>query len=407
MGYRRTVSEYDGPEEGRAAHRTQALEAAARRYVPTETLTTRRPLEENGTLLHRWLGLGATQASAGALPRRASGQRRKRPGKKGLITEFLRPSRVSNSTSAVVPAPLPASVVDESILVDLSESLRASQSALGPYWGRSVSRKRDRPELEDLCQEEDSSEEEQPELGRQATTPALPVDRGYDSCDSEDLDSGFVRYREQNLAEQNWLGLRTPWPGWKLEAISTMRAYQVDFSSWVSGRRKWGIERRGPGRTKADRWREQLERETQGRHVQPVVLAEDLSAGRRRVHATGQVSDIEAASELGEDVLTQGTPKRRRTELLIGGARDRPGRAAVAPERVTGTAARGKRQRVHKSVVDAKRRRPLMERTVTTTDRPLRARPLIPPRRWKSRITLWMWVNNDIQTGNKCIVYGK
>ena len=33
------------------------------------------------------------------------------------------------------------------------------------------------------------------------------------------------------------------------------------------GRRKWGVERRGPGRTKEDRRHEQLERETQGRHV--------------------------------------------------------------------------------------------------------------------------------------------
>ena len=82
VGYRRTVSKYDGPEEGRAAHRTQALEAAARRYVPTETLTTRKPLEENGALLHRWLGLGATHASEEAPQHRASGQRRKRPGKK-------------------------------------------------------------------------------------------------------------------------------------------------------------------------------------------------------------------------------------------------------------------------------------------------------------------------------------
>ena len=53
----------------------------------------------------------------------------------------------------------------------------------------------------------------------------------------------------------------------KLEAIMKMRAHKVDFSWWVSGRRKWGVERRGPGRTKEDRRREQLERETQGRHV--------------------------------------------------------------------------------------------------------------------------------------------
>ena len=47
VGYKRTVSEYDGPEKGRAVHRAQALEAAAKRYVPTETITTRKPLEEN------------------------------------------------------------------------------------------------------------------------------------------------------------------------------------------------------------------------------------------------------------------------------------------------------------------------------------------------------------------------
>ena len=117
-----------------------------------------------------------------------------------------------------------------------------------------MSRKRDRPEQVDLCQEEDSSEEEQPELSMQAPTHAPPVDRGYDSCDSEDLESGFVRYREQNLAD--WLGLRLPWPGWKLEAISTMRAFQLDFSSWVSGRRRWADERRGPGRTREDRRRD-------------------------------------------------------------------------------------------------------------------------------------------------------
>ena len=131
-GYRRTVSEYDGPEEGRAAYRTQALEAAARRYVPTETLTTRKPLDENGALLHRWLGLGATQASAGTLPRSASRQRRKRPGKKGLITEFLTPARVTTSTSEVEATSPNASKVAYPILVDLSDSLLASQSALGP-----------------------------------------------------------------------------------------------------------------------------------------------------------------------------------------------------------------------------------------------------------------------------------
>ena len=69
---------------------------------------------------------------------------------------------MSNSTSAVVLTAPTVSVVDEPIFVDLSESLLASQSALGPYWDRSVSRKRDRPELVDLRQEEDTSDEEWP-----------------------------------------------------------------------------------------------------------------------------------------------------------------------------------------------------------------------------------------------------
>ena len=108
----------------------------------------------------------------------------------------------------------------------------------------------------DLCQE-DSSEEQPEQASSYSCAPGGSWLR-LDGCDSEDLDSGFVRYRERNLAD--WLGLRMSWPGWKLQAISTMTAYQVDFFSWVSGRRKWGDERRGPGRTK-DRRREQLERE--------------------------------------------------------------------------------------------------------------------------------------------------
>ena len=323
---------------------------------------------------------GHSDVCPGVLARRASGPRKKRPAKRALITEFLRPARVST--------PPTASMVEDPILVDLSDSLLASQSALGPYWGRGVSRKRDRPEQMDLCQEEDSSEEEQPELGRQATTPAPPVDHGYDSCDSEDLDSGFVRYREQCLAD--WLGLRMPWPGWKLEAISTMRAFQVDFYSWVSGRRRWADERRGPGRTKEDRRREQLERETQGRHVQPVVLAEELSERRRREHATGTVSLMAAASESEVDGLTQGSPKRRRTELFLGGARDRPVQRAVAPEPITGTASRGKRKRAHKPAVDAKRGREAAAAAFDGTGSlTLRDRPLLLPRRWRSRIILW------------------
>ena len=78
-----------------------------------------------------------------------------------------------------------------------------------------------------------------------------------------------------------------------------------------------------------------------------------------------------------------------------------------------GIATRGKRKRTHRAAADAKRRREAAaafagtERTVTKTVRPLRARPPFPPRRWKSLIIIWMWVNIDIQTGNKCIVCGK
>ena len=102
-----------------------------------------------------------------------------------------------------------------------------------------------------------------------------------------------------------------------------------------------------PRRLLEDRRREQLERKTQGRHVQPVVLAEELSERRRRTHATGMVSDMEAASESGVGIPFQGSPKRRRTELLLGGARDRPVKKAVAPEPITSTTPRGKRKKAH------------------------------------------------------------
>ena len=202
----------------------------------------------------------------------------------------------------------------------------------------------------DLASGEDTSEEGL--VGSQPLATLTPqVDRGYDSCDSEDLDTGFVWHRERNLAD--WLGLRKPWSGWKLEAIMTMRAHQVDFSSWVSGRRKWGIERRGPGRTKEDRQRDQLERETQGRHVQPVVLAEELAERRRRAHATDPVTDREAGREDGEDARSEGSHKHRNTGLQLGAA----GEETAAPEPIVGTTTRGKRMRAHKPVVDAKRRR--------------------------------------------------
>ena len=43
-----------------------------------------------------------------------------------------------------------ASTLDRTIIVDFSESMVASQSDLGQYWQRGVSRKRDRPVLVDL-----------------------------------------------------------------------------------------------------------------------------------------------------------------------------------------------------------------------------------------------------------------
>ena len=56
-------------------------------------------------------------------------------------------------------------------------------------------------ELVELSQEEDSSGEERTELGRHTAPQAHPDDRGYDSCDSEDMNIGFRRYKERNLAD--------------------------------------------------------------------------------------------------------------------------------------------------------------------------------------------------------------
>ena len=77
----------------------------------------------------------------------------------------------------------------------------------------------------------------------------------------------------------------------------TSTAHKIDLYSWLPGRRRWGDACRCPGRTQEDRRREQLARAAQGRHVQPVVLAEELAERRRRGHATGTVSDMAAESE--------------------------------------------------------------------------------------------------------------
>ena len=117
---------------------------------------------------------------------------------------------------------------------------------LGPYWARCVSRKRVRLVVADLALEEDSSEEE-------PTVFQVPVTLGYHSCDTDDLNNGFIRYRERNLSERQVPG------GLRLEAILTIQAYKVDFSSCVSGRRYCDVERRDSDRSKENRQRKQLE----------------------------------------------------------------------------------------------------------------------------------------------------
>ena len=58
-GYKRTINDHGGPKAERSADQAQAL-AAARGYVPTEMLTKRKPPEEDGHALQKWLGLGSS-----------------------------------------------------------------------------------------------------------------------------------------------------------------------------------------------------------------------------------------------------------------------------------------------------------------------------------------------------------
>ena len=113
----------------------------------------------NGAALHRWLGLGATQRSGTAATRRRvsraeEGYSRARPDH-GIPGTRHRPHLRPPPPPLLGPPDL-----GPSLTVDLSESLLAFQSDLGPYWGRGVSRKRDRPMLVDLCLDEESSEDE-------------------------------------------------------------------------------------------------------------------------------------------------------------------------------------------------------------------------------------------------------
>ena len=59
---------------------------------------------------------------------------------------------------------------------------------------------------------DDESSEGELEESQVLASPMQMGNRGYDSCDNEDMESGFLRYRENNLA--TWLGLRLPWAGW-------------------------------------------------------------------------------------------------------------------------------------------------------------------------------------------------
>ena len=250
IGNKRTVSEYDGPKEGRATHRAQALAAAAIRYAPTQTLTRRKPQEETGAALHRRLGLGAMQHPGKTkIARKVTRLQRKSAEGRGGLSGL----KSSERTPSAAPAALPPLVVqatpdlDTGVVVDLTESLLASQSDLGPYWGRGLSRKTDRTVLVDLAMEGDTSEGES--TVDRSIPQVDPEDNGYDSFDSEDMNNGFRRYKERNLAA--WLGTRIPWEGWTHEAIHTMidGAYMIDLYSWLPGRRRWGDSRRGPGRT--------------------------------------------------------------------------------------------------------------------------------------------------------------
>ena len=140
-----------------------------------------------------------------------SGTEEEAPGKEGPDHRISQANgNVARHLAGGPPLSQDPLVAAELITVDLSESLLASQSALGPYWSRGVSRKRDRQELVELSQEEDFNGECRTELGRHTASPD-PDDKGYDSCDSEGMNTGFRRYKKRNLAA--WLGTRLSWEG--------------------------------------------------------------------------------------------------------------------------------------------------------------------------------------------------
>ena len=118
------------------------------------------------------------------------------------------------------------------------------------------------------------------------------------------------------------------------------------------------------------------------------------------------------ACKAGAGVLSQGSPKRRKTELLLGGAKDRPVKEALAPKPFTGTLPRGKRTRSHKPVVDAKRRREAaaaFDDMDIDEDGPVPATPApftAPVEEPDNPMDVGLYDQTGV-TGHKCIVYGK
>ena len=77
-----------------------------RRQKGAPTLTRRKPPEEIGAALYRWLGLGAAQHSGkAATTRRAPRSRTKSTAGRGLITEFVRADKANQVTSATLLSP--------------------------------------------------------------------------------------------------------------------------------------------------------------------------------------------------------------------------------------------------------------------------------------------------------------
>ena len=76
-------------------------------------------------------------------------------------------------------------------------------------------------------------------------------------------------------------------------------------------------------------------------------------------HSYAAMDDRRDTVDLGWDIPEKGTPKRRRTELIVihTEATVSVTIGARVPEPVAGSATRGKRKRTHRTAADAKRKR--------------------------------------------------